>query len=202
MMQMGVKIEICPAWPTPGGQETATIARVKAQPSTSVSCFSGKTMRQRGTVAQGSLQYSAPQITTLTGIANQCPATGGNAVFRARAMLETVLDGAEYDDEQLCGQQLVAKNPKLQFTNPSDELTVDMFPNPGKDQLNLSWKPMEGSGQLLFRDQLGRAILARTLDMAQGFAALDMHDVEPGIYFCQINMDGKPTFLGKYVLIK
>ena len=64
--------------------------------------------------------------------ANQCPISGGNAVFSARAMLYLVFPNLKYNDRDICNSVGIA----YKQSNPSvikKELFVKVYPNPTND---------------------------------------------------------------------
>lgn len=155
------------------------------------------------TVGSGSDDFTAFQIEALTSIANQCPATGGNAVFKARSLLAAASQIEQsYDDVQLCGPKLLKGNAVLlDYTdsNPS----VSLFPNPGKDKLTLKWQSLDGTvGAVTLTDIMGRIVLKSSLDVKAGILELNLSALEPGIYTCKILVDEKPVLTEKYVLLK
>jgi hypothetical protein len=54
-------------------------------------------------------------------------------------------------------------------------------------------------------EQKGRIYLAQrvqALDLESGSTVLDLTRLQAGIYICEIQVDNKPVFAGKYILIK
>lgn len=110
-----------------------------------------------GTVAKGIDGFSAEQASTLFAIANQCPLTGGNAVYRARAMYALIDDEQDYDDPALCLQHgLIYRN--MQQVDGHDAITV--VPNPATDHASLvldeAW---DAPGVFVVYDAMGAEVM-------------------------------------------
>lgn len=155
-------------------------------------------------VATGTGAFTPAHVQTLTNITDQCPASGGNAVFKARSLLalatETELG---YDDDANCGPSLlIGGNPGAVSMEPSSS-NVQMYPNPGKDLLTLKWQDILGTeGQASLKDLTGRTVMVQAVDLEAGSIVLDLTRLQAGIYICEIQVDNKPVFAEKYVLIK
>ena len=108
-----------------------------------------------------------------------------------------------YDDDANCGPSLlIGGNPGAVSMEPSSS-NVQMYPNPGKDVLNLKWQDLQGaSGQVSLKDLTGRTVMVQAVDLEEGSIVLDLTRLQAGIYICEIQVDNKPVFAEKYVLIK
>jgi hypothetical protein len=156
-------------------------------------------------VATGSGVFTSANVETLTNIANQCPASGGNAVFKARSLLAMATESAQvYDDDANCGPSLlIGSNQGAAWVEPVSS-NVLMFPNPGNEMLTLKWQDriLGNMGQVSLKDLMGRTVLMQAIDLEAGSTLLDLSGLQAGIYVCEIRVDNKPVFAEKYVLIK
>jgi hypothetical protein len=59
-------------------------------------------------------------------IANQCPAAGGQSVYRARAMLALINDSLAYDDALTCLQAGIYRELNTEIITP----VITIIPNP------------------------------------------------------------------------
>lgn len=139
-----------------------------------------------------------------TNIANQCPADGGNAVYKARTLLEIATDEDLYFvNEELCSPQLLIGGNPGTINHEAASTSVQLFPNPGKDVLTLKWQDLTGTeGLASLKDLTGRTVMVQALDLVAGTLTMDLNGLQPGMYFCEIRVDDKPVFSEKYVLIK
>jgi Secretion system C-terminal sorting domain/Pregnancy-associated plasma protein-A len=151
-------------------------------------------------VASGQPDLTTAQISTLGNIANQCPSTGGNAVFRARSVL-SMLSFQYYGNDLNCtGQYTSMPQNKVQVDKASDK--VLLYPNPAKEAVNLSWEAMEGEGMLTLSDLMGNQFMVKTLDMTVGSADFDTKELPPAMYICRIVQGGEVLLSEKLVIIK
>ncbi|MEY3311782.1 MAG: hypothetical protein RL348_1115, partial [Bacteroidota bacterium] len=83
--------------------------------------------------------FSQNAIDQLEFIAGQCPLAGGNAVFRARAILSLISDNYVYDDVNICLQAgiILRQTPK--------KPTARLYPNPANNSVTLAYELPEGS---------------------------------------------------------
>jgi hypothetical protein len=131
------------------------------------------------TLAKDITEFTPAQAADLFEVANQCPLTGGNAVFRARAIYGLIDDDQEYDDAALCLQQgLITKN------KPADAPpTCLLLPNPAKDQATLVLDaPLSEPATLLLTNALGAVALSVRVPAEQLRTELKLAGLAPGIY--------------------
>ncbi len=131
------------------------------------------------TVAQDIEEFTTQQAEDLFAVANQCPLTGGNAVFRARSLYTLIDDEQEYDDSALCLQEgLITK--RLPETAP---LVCSIIPNPAHDQATLVLPaPLAEPASLLFTNALGAEVMWLQVPADQVRTAFDTQGLASGIY--------------------
>ncbi len=150
------------------------------------------------TIASGTANFSLTQIATLTSIADQCPAQGGNAVFRARSILNTVISNKVYDDKAICSlREHVPSNRVAEIAWP-----VTVYPNPASSSISFGLLPTGGNGLVVLKDMVGRQVLNSAIDLASGNTKLDVSQLQPAVYLVQLIEKGKVVFSGKVVLIR
>jgi hypothetical protein len=151
-------------------------------------------------IENGQATLTSTQVITLTNIANQCPSTGGNAVFRARAMLSLV-DLQYYGNDLNCiGQFAPTPKPEVAATKHLNKVLV--YPNPASDVVNFSWEVMEGNGTLVFSDLMGKQVFSKTLDMTVGSAQVDTKALPPAMYICKLVQGNEMVLSSKIVINK
>lgn len=131
------------------------------------------------TLAKDIAEFTPAQAADLFEVANQCPLTGGNAVFRARAIYSLIDDDEEYDDAALCLQQgLITKN------KPADApRTCLLLPNPAKDQATLVLDAaLSEPATLLLVNAQGAYVLQVPVPAEQLLTQLKLAGFAPGIY--------------------
>ncbi|MBK6643058.1 MAG: hypothetical protein IPG39_18405 [Bacteroidetes bacterium] len=101
-------------------------------------------------IGQEQFQLGDDAINQLEGIAAQCPLAGGNAVFKARAILSLINDELVYDDINICLQAgiLLRQIPK--------KPTARLYPNPTNNSVTLVYELPKGSpAELLLFNSTG-----------------------------------------------
>ncbi len=152
------------------------------------------------TFAKGLYTFSLEQQQQITDIAYQCPYTGGDAVYRARA-LQFVIDGTlQYDDAATCAAQNVA------YRKPSIEkdviISAWLIPNPtiGIVSLHTSEKVQENTLVTIF-DGLGKIVKTVIIPEEADMYSFDTEVLAAGIYYYSLVVREK-ELIGKLVIAK
>lgn len=152
------------------------------------------------TFAKGVFTFTQEQQQQITNIAYQCPYTGGDAVYRARA-LQFVIDGTlQYDDASACAAQNVAyRKPTIKNETL---ISTWLIPNPteGVVTLNISEKVQENTALRLF-DSMGKTIKNFTVISGTDSYSFDTETLAAGIYHYSISIKGI-ELRGKLVVAK
>ncbi|HRI34164.1 MAG TPA: hypothetical protein PLD02_10440, partial [Saprospiraceae bacterium] len=128
-------------------------------------------------VAERKFVLSSVQVSTLTGIAGQCPYTGGKGVFMARGMLALTSLGTYYDDSDLC-------DVESKLSNEEESGFLKVFPNPSSGVFAVAWSTMEGSKCLLrIKDINGKTIGTFKLGKITGLTWCNLTSLPAGTYF-------------------
>lgn len=108
------------------------------------------------TIAKGKSNFTSGQIDTLTEIANQCPLSGGDAVFSARSICSLFNPQLNYFDADICyAQGLEYRKETISSSELSSEL---VFPNPASDNLTILLKSTDKDCSVIFYDLLGKRV--------------------------------------------
>ena len=131
------------------------------------------------TLAVDAASFTAEQAEALLVVANQCPLTGGNAVFRARSLYSLIDEEQEYDDALLCLQQgLVTKRLKEEAS-----ASCTVVPNPARDRATLVLpEPMAAPARLLLTDALGVVVMQVGVPVDQVRMSFRTDGLAAGIY--------------------
>jgi hypothetical protein len=117
-----------------------------------------------------SIDYDANERINLLSIAYQNPIVGGEAVYRARAILRLDLN-----DETIGFRMAQAQS--------SISRTFQVYPNPTKEELIVSGSPDRNQeASLTVWSLLGTPILQKTLRTDETSITLDLRHCQPGIY--------------------
>ena len=151
------------------------------------------------TIALGITNFTPEQINQLSYIANQCPFSGGPAVFRARVMFEYIDPLIEYDDETTCLAQGIYRIAQQNVLTQS-AISFQIKPNPATDNVTITYSAIgETSCKLRIEDMAGRQIKYIELPANFNSYTFSINDINNGIYL--INLVANDALIGKNKLI-
>ena len=150
-------------------------------------------------VAAGLRERSASHFTSteqsaLELMAQQCPLSGGKAVFDARALLSIARDSLVWYDAA-CNQQQLIQAPE-NTSSVANTADVHLFPNPARGEATVRWDaPLEMEGSLRIYDAVGK--LQREIVLAPGASEyrLSLESLEKGLYYLDIQTDSAQSTL-------
>lgn len=135
------------------------------------------------------------EMDTLEAIAVQCPLLGGNAVYRARALLAMMTgELVSYNDSLTCASIQAFSLPQGHHTSFQVATDLTIFPNPANGEVNIRWKRApEKQGQIQITDLYGRHV--RQMIIAPGAAEIKIPAdyLSDGMYFFRIRLDDLET---------
>ncbi|HMQ90262.1 MAG TPA: PKD domain-containing protein [Flavilitoribacter sp.] len=142
------------------------------------------------------------ELDSLEIIANQCPLAGGNAVYKARAILGAAIGQVVvYDDEQNCYGS--AKQVSANIKKPVLAESLQVVPNPSKEEVTVSWTAAsELKGMLVITDLNGKAWLTKSLTPGERTVTLSVNNFPPGIYLTSVKLNGNRPLIVKLVIIR
>lgn len=152
------------------------------------------------TVATGNLVFTPVQQTQLTSIANSCPLSGGEAVLRARTLLNLALETpVTYDDGTLCGALRPSEGRSSEVVSGTDQILV--YPNPANDQIILDYQINSANdARVLLFNALGQVVRSVSLPQTNGQLTISVSDLNPGIYWYKLSGVGNSSLSGKIII--
>ncbi|HRF15076.1 MAG: T9SS type A sorting domain-containing protein [Bacteroidia bacterium] len=139
---------------------------------------------------------------TLLNIAEQCPQSGGMAVYVARSLVALFNDTIVYDDDNVCLQQgyfrLAQKENKKSI--PSD---IAIIPNPADEmtQIILS-KKQEGVCKVSITDAYSKSVYTKEFDCKTQHLTISTKGLVQGIYFVEIKINGSTVKTAKLIIAR
>jgi hypothetical protein len=135
------------------------------------------------TVALDNPIFTPAQTALLTSVATQCPLSGGEAVLRARALLNLNFETPIVYNDAICNGQ--RPSGERNETGIAKGVTLKIYPNPASDRLNLEYSKLENTGdiQLALYDTFGRVVREVALTNKEGKVQLDVQTLPEGIYW-------------------
>ncbi len=119
-------------------------------------------------------------------IANQCPAAGGPAVIRARAMLALVNDTIVYDDENACLLAGIYREVPVEVIN----FKYELIPNPANEQVTLRvLTEQKGFCSIEITNILGTKVWETKVDCEKAEHIIHTHQLNPGTYLIKVRFE-------------
>jgi hypothetical protein len=118
----------------------------------------------------------------ILSIAQQCPSSGGEAVFRARNIIHKVNDSIIYDDAGVCAQLGIYRK-KQNVIDPTEIRLFILIPNPAQHQTQLIFNQPPSSNYLIqIINGEGRVVESRNVNHQLSSLVLDTEKLANGLY--------------------
>lgn len=157
------------------------------------------------TVAQNILSYTEAQLTALYAIAQQCPFSGGMAVYQARTMLGLGGDQLAYDDQTNCSLGFYKKGEEEdEVANPEmikGVAVLSVFPNPADDQITIYHNIADGKTvEINVINTLGQTVHTQLVNWSEFSSTIDVSRWATGLYDILFKINGKVTDTKKIIV--
>ncbi len=151
------------------------------------------------TIAKDIDEFTPEQEVDLLTVAEQCPALGGNVVFKARSMYSLINDEVEFDDVEICIQHGIV----VKRFNEATPNTVNVIPNPAIDEAVLVISIMqELSGTFVIYDITGAEVFRRTVPGGLQHHPFSTVGLAPGIYHYKVVVSDQEIGVGKVTIVR
>ena len=137
-------------------------------------------------------ELSAAHTNMLRNIALQCPTTGGEAVYKARALL-----GSDYDltIDQACGEVEGRAGVQEEFAVREFALS----PNPANEAVLLTMEQRK-SGTILLTDSYGKLLESFRITDEQS-RSITTKNFAPGVYFISVRTDDGNVLTERLIIL-
>lgn len=153
------------------------------------------------TVAIGIDTFTETQVTGLWDLANQCPLSGGDAVFKARSLYSLIDPLVKYEDDERCASE--PEERPTPFYVPETASSFQLTPNPAKGELTVRLpEPLEKGGYFAAYNLRGQVQLEKQLRVGETVFLVDTSQLPAGIYYCTIKGHGKTYEPQKLIIIR
>jgi hypothetical protein len=141
--------------------------------------------------------YLLTQSEQIREVADQCPLTGGPAVYRARSLYARIFPDHAYEDELECLQSGYAYR-----TNSEKVGNSFVFPNPAKNEITIRYS-YENVNIVEVVNAMGIVILNFPLEANSYEIKINTENWIGGIYFYRIlDFEGKLIDVNRFVILK
>lgn len=159
------------------------------------------------TIAQNNIDFNPGQIQKLHQIALQCPAEGGAAVYKARAMV-TFFTQLDYALLQTClpsghGNGNGNGNGNAARLNQNGT-SISIYPNPANEYITLEWVLTDENtnNQFIIYNTLGQPVQELTLQGSSGQTNITISNLPVGFYLCKLYANGEVLDSQKLVIVR
>jgi len=153
---------------------------------------------------------SSSDTAEITVLANLCPLTNGDVVFKARALYDVVNNVLQLFpsgcadtvriDSALERHSMPYTNGITATTDSKDQKYI-LYPNPNDGNFILQQAVADSKPvQIEIWDVLGRSLYKQTLEFADATYQLQVRNVAPGLYLLQVTDNAGRTFKFKFVV--
>jgi hypothetical protein len=133
-------------------------------------------------------------------IANQCPAAGGQAVHRARAMLALINDSLEYDDLNACLQVGIYRETEIFHVDESFDF--NLIPNPASKEVIVEFITKQtGKCKLRIYNAIGSSVSQYELDCELTKHIINLDQFLAGVYMVEVKFNNFKQ-VKKLIIIK
>jgi hypothetical protein len=148
------------------------------------------------TIAVGNLSFTETQIADLRVIANSCPLSDGEAVLRARAMLNLLdEEPVVYKDKDICNPSQPREN-RLTAAQ-----SIRLYPNPANDEITVEYRVGNSTdSRLLIFNVYGQLVQEISLPDTNGKVTISAKNMAEGIYWYAVLGTSNPALSGKIII--
>ncbi len=150
-------------------------------------------------IAEGSIEFTPAQESTLFDIAIQCPVSGGKAVYQARSMYSIIDPEQQYDDSYTCLQEGIVL--RKGHSNQTITGSAFVYPNPAKDEATLVYNIGEDGTFEIF-NSLGQKQSAAKLPSKTHRYVFDTGKLTNGVYYFKVVCCGENVNTNKLVIAR
>ena len=154
-----------------------------------------------GTYARGNYNLNTNQVALLQTIANQCPITGGRAVFAARSLYEAI-EPTIYNDDAICQAVGISQKTTTNQAIIATEKYFSLMPNPSTGTITLVCNnTTDQETQAEIYNALGQQLAVVILPAYQTSITTNLSYLSTGVYFVQLKQNNTLLQTEKLTLI-
>ena len=117
----------------------------------------------------------------IVSIANQCPLSGGPAVYKARTLAALIDPDLRYDDQLACSQAGIS----WRHSQQKQESAFTIYPNPAFESATIKYNILADSKLEVF-NKIGELTLFKSLSKDSNEEKMDLSEFKNGVYTCKL----------------
>jgi len=136
----------------------------------------------------------------ILAIAQQCPYSGGPAVYTARTFIELFNENIDYNDQSQCLLEDIYKKPSpTKNVNSFSEISI--VPNPADDKVNIILTGTQnGICKIEISNALGKVILKDEINCKEKSHSINTHNFVSGVYFVKVQLENSTYKIAKLII--
>lgn len=138
----------------------------------------------------------------IESVAFQCPYMGGEAVFVARAICQSLTDTVWFNDSLLCAE---ISEERLQgnVSNMSNRFNISVFPNPTNGNFTILYNTISyNEARFELYDMTNRLLFKQKLPTKIYISDVNVSHINDGVYGYRITMNNEMTKSGYIIIIR
>ena len=144
-------------------------------------------------IAQGNLDLSPSQVSTIYSVANHCPLINFEAVYKSRAIVRLFNDSIWWNDEDLCDTAGMAY--KVAQAPIENQIICTLYPNPTKEKTTIHFSRIPASQvEILISDINGKVYFREKQLMNSNVFPVNTSHYPSGIFLLKIWHEGEELF--------
>ena len=148
-------------------------------------------------IGQNQIQINQNSIDQLEYVASQCPLAGGNAVYRARALLSLIGDNYDFDDVNICLQAGIILRQKSEIQS-----IAALYPNPASSSATLTYNLAENTqADFQLFNSIGQLHQSYLLYSEKSYLTFSTETFKPGVYHYRLITNSGNQLYGKLIII-
>ncbi|MBL7778223.1 MAG: T9SS type A sorting domain-containing protein [Chitinophagales bacterium] len=146
-------------------------------------------------------ELNTDELMQVSIIAHQCPLTGGLAVYKARAIYQTLHREADFDDVSPCLLNSYKTAAHTLTDVPLSDMRFNLMPNPAADIVYLYYTLGEHTtARWMLSNMYGQVLEQGSMSNENQLQLIDVHHLATGLYQLSVQKDGDIIF-GTHVSI-
>ncbi len=143
------------------------------------------------------LELTSNQKNAILDIAEQCPISGGKAVYLARTLVALFKDTTYYDT----GKCIPIGNSKSQAVNIEEPSSFTFYPNPASKSITVENEGnQEGKASISIFDLSGKLVSSLNIQLNHKYTDIEVAALHNGMYTISIQYEGKQYNLGNLII--
>jgi len=133
-------------------------------------------------------------------VAEQCPAYGGLAVYRARTLIELLNDSMEFTGECIESNSSRSSSIKAKI---AEDIGFTIIPNPASNDIVIKLtKKYEGICNIRIANSLGEIVINNQRNCKDRKVEIQLDNLKQGVYSVSVSLGEKLVGTSKLIIVR